>query len=101
MWLKRKVQAEAATCDIDATSASGQRQTILGFGGSFTDSAAYASSLLPPNLAHAWRSLYFAQEGGAGFTMGRVPFGGADFSRKWLLPAPRYYDALGLTLAGM
>ena len=79
VWLKRKVASAPATVTVDATAA-GERQTILGFGGAFTDAAAYASSLLPTAVQGLWQELYFGR-GGAGYTMGRVPFGGCDFSR--------------------
>jgi hypothetical protein len=76
VWLKRKVAAAPSNVTIDATMA-GRRQTILGFGGAFTDAAAYAASLLPPDLAETWHRLYFGVDS-AGYTMGRsAPLAGA------------------------
>ena len=49
IWLKRKVKSTVDSVEIDATN-SGRKQQILGFGGAFTDAAAYAASLLPPEL---------------------------------------------------
>jgi len=69
VWLKRKVATAPANVTIDATI-SGRRQVILGFGGAFTDATAYASLLLPPELADTWLRLYFGADG-AGYTMGR------------------------------
>lgn len=57
-------------------------QKIFGFGGAFTDSTginieSLKSSLLRENLLKS----YFGKEG-IGYTVGRVPIGGTDFSLK-------------------
>jgi hypothetical protein len=79
VWLKRKVATAPANVTIDATI-SGRRQVILGFGGAFTDATAYASLLLPPELADTWLRLYFGADG-AGYTMGRSAPVGATRAR--------------------
>lgn len=56
-------------------------QTILGFGGSFTDSAGLNINSLSPGARRNLMRSYFSEEG-IEYTMGRVPIGGADFSPR-------------------
>jgi hypothetical protein len=80
VWLKRQVTNATSAFEVDVGA---PRQTIVGFGGAFTDATAYAASLLPPALRAVWLRLYFGSNS-SGYTIGRVPFGGSDFSRAWL-----------------
>eukprot|EP00924_Labyrinthula_sp_SR-Ha-C_P016706 snap_masked-scaffold_6-processed-gene-12.14-mRNA-1 protein AED:0.02 eAED:0.02 QI:0/-1/0/1/-1/1/1/0/578 len=57
-------------------------QTVLGFGGAFTDAAAYVVSFLPQSAQDYFYSSYYSRTNGAAYSMGRVPIGGADFSRE-------------------
>ena len=55
-------------------------QTILGFGGAFTESTAYLFSLLPHETQEKFLQDYFDCETGLGYTMGRVSIHSNDFS---------------------
>jgi glucosylceramidase len=54
-------------------------QSILGFGGAFTETAAYNFYKLPQKVQDKVIDLYFGQNG-IGFTLGRVHIGSCDFS---------------------
>ncbi len=54
-------------------------QTILGFGGAFTDSASYVFSKLNSTLQAQVLNMYFSDEG-LRYNMGRLPIGSCDFS---------------------
>ncbi len=57
-----------------------RRQTIIGFGGAFTEAAAYTFASLPAtSRAHVLRS-YFHPIEGLGYTLGRLAIGSSDFS---------------------
>eukprot|EP00928_Gymnodinium_smaydae_P064242 TRINITY_DN47637_c0_g1_i1.p1 TRINITY_DN47637_c0_g1~~TRINITY_DN47637_c0_g1_i1.p1 ORF type:complete len:715 (-),score=53.45 TRINITY_DN47637_c0_g1_i1:146-2146(-) len=55
-------------------------QEILGFGGAFTDAAAYNYNTLDEAAQEQFLQQYFGKVG-IGYTMGRVNIGGCDFSR--------------------
>ena len=57
-------------------------QTILGFGGAFTEASAINWRLLEPEDQDKVIDLYFnsAEEGGHAYTVGRVPINSCDFS---------------------
>jgi len=54
-------------------------QTIIGFGGAFTEAASINFFKLPAAVRTKIISLYFDKEG-AGYTLGRVPINSCDFS---------------------
>jgi glucosylceramidase len=55
-------------------------QSVIGFGGAFTEAAAYTLSRIPPEeRARVIRSYYHPEEG-IGYTMGRTPINSCDFS---------------------
>lgn len=54
-------------------------QTILGFGGAFTDSASYVFSKLNSTHQSTILDMYFS-EGGLRYNMARLPMGACDFS---------------------
>ena len=56
-------------------------QTILGFGGAFTDSASYVFSKLNKTLQIAVLNMYFSDKG-LQYNMARLPIGACDFSLK-------------------
>jgi len=56
-----------------------KHQTILGFGGAFTESAAINFYKLPKEVQSKVVDLYFG-EGGIGYTLGRVHINSCDFS---------------------
>lgn len=57
-------------------------QTIIGFGGAFTDTAAGALSQMSEELQERVLKSYFDPEEGIGYNIGRVPIGACDFSRE-------------------
>ena len=61
-------------------------QTILGFGGAFTDSTGINIAALPKDLGESIIRGYFS-ENGLEYTMGRIPIAGSDFSIR-----PYSYD---------
>ena len=56
-------------------------QTILGFGGAFTDSAGRVITSLDPALQHTLLAAYFSPDG-IEYTLGRVPMASTDFSDR-------------------
>jgi len=58
-----------------------RHQEILGFGGAFTEAAALNWQSLSPSDQRRVIRLYFAspEDGGLGYTVGRVPIGSCDF----------------------
>ncbi|MEF2967621.1 glycoside hydrolase family 30 protein [Paenibacillus sp. M1] len=83
-------------------------QTVIGFGGAFTEAAAYTLSRISPDKRREVIESYFDPEKGLGYTLGRVHIHSCDFSlgnytyvedndaelntfdisrdRKWVLP---------------
>ncbi len=55
-------------------------QTILGFGGSFTEAAAVTWARLDPDARHAFLIDYFDPVRGHGYALGRVHMGSCDFA---------------------
>lgn len=56
-------------------------QTMLGFGGAFTDSAGLSVVSLPSEAQEYFLRSYFAEEGNA-YSIGRIPIAGADCSTR-------------------
>lgn len=56
-------------------------QTLLGFGGSFSDSAGFNIDKLPAKLGKNLIRDYYG-DSGLRYSMGRVPIGGSDFSTR-------------------
>lgn len=68
--------------DVTITIDRSQRlQTILGFGGAFTDAAAINIANLSSETQDRLLRTYFSDEG-LEYTLGRVPIGGSDFSKR-------------------
>ena len=55
-------------------------QTILGFGGAFTDAAAETFAKLPPAKQAEVLTAYFSPDKGLGYTLGRTNVNSCDFS---------------------
>lgn len=55
-------------------------QTILGFGGSFTESATYTLSKMSETQRADILKAYFDKDDGLGYTMGRIHMNSSDFS---------------------
>ncbi len=55
-------------------------QTVLGFGGAFTESAAYNYSLLDEKQKKEFMESYFSRENGIGYNFGRTHINSCDFS---------------------
>jgi len=55
-------------------------QTILGFGGAFTDAAAETFAKLPPAKQAEVLTAYFSPDKGLGYTLGRTNINSCDFS---------------------
>ncbi|MGI4792314.1 MAG: glycoside hydrolase family 30 protein [Janthinobacterium lividum] len=66
-------------------------QTIVGFGGSFTDAAAETYAKLPPAKQQEVIAAYFSPETGIGYTLGRTSINSCDFSSDTY----SYDDTLG------
>lgn len=58
-----------------------QLQTVLGFGGAFTDAAAINIAALSADTQNQLLRAYFSDQG-IEYTLGRVPIGGCDFSTR-------------------
>jgi len=56
-----------------------KHQSILGFGGAFTEASAYNYFLLPEHVRDRIIKLYFGEDG-IGYTLGRVHINSCDFS---------------------
>ncbi|RWS19023.1 glucosylceramidase-like protein, partial [Leptotrombidium deliense] len=70
------------TSYIDVTINREKRyQSIIGFGGAFTDSATLNIQSLPKNLSERLIKDYFAEDG-IQYSIGRIPIGGSDFSTR-------------------
>jgi glucosylceramidase len=77
VWVKSDIPESAATITIDASKTF---QTIVGFGGAFTESAAYAlSKISPEKRAEALRA-YFDPKEGLGYSICRTHINSCDFS---------------------
>ncbi|MBQ9796488.1 MAG: glucosylceramidase [Clostridia bacterium] len=57
-----------------------EKKTILGFGGAFTEAAAYNYAQMSPKAKQEVLKKYFDPAEGAGYTMGRVHIGSCDFA---------------------
>ena len=55
-------------------------QTIVGFGGAFTDAAAETFAKMPPAKQQEILTAYFSPDGGLGYTLGRTNINSCDFS---------------------
>ncbi|KZC06829.1 Glucosylceramidase [Dufourea novaeangliae] len=76
--------ATTVTLTVNSTK---KYQTIFGFGGAFTDSAGIQISKLSKPTQDQLIRAYFHPKSGSGYTLGRVPIGGTDFSTR-----PYTYD---------
>jgi len=55
-------------------------QTIIGFGGAFTEAASVTLDKMPPHLRKEILDAYFSQEKGNAYTLCRTPINSCDFS---------------------
>lgn len=69
-------------------------QSIIGFGGAFTDAAGLVIKSLPPPLADRLVQDYYGADG-IQYSLGRVPIGGTDFSTR-----PYSYNDLNASSIG-
>lgn len=67
------------TLNIDTSK---RYQTILGFGGAFTDSAGMNIKNLSEATQDQLIRAYFDPKDGSRYTLGRIPIGGTDFSTR-------------------
>ena len=67
----------ALTVEVDAST---QFQTVLGFGGAFTEAAGLNFLNLSAADQARVAALYFDPEAGIGYSTGRLPMGSADFA---------------------
>lgn len=74
----------SVTLRLDRTK---RYQTILGFGGAFTDSAGININRLSPATRDQLMRAYYDPKTGSRYTLGRIPIGGTDFSTR-----PYTYD---------
>jgi glucosylceramidase len=68
-------------------------QTFEGFGGAFTDSAAYVFSLMDEAARRRLLDAYFDQREGAGYTLGRIHLDSCDFSLEHFEAVSDPHDA--------
>lgn len=68
-----------SSCQPVLFGRSEKYQTILGFGGAFTDAASYVFSKLSEDLQSQVLDMYFS-ESGLHYNMARLPLGSCDFS---------------------
>jgi glucosylceramidase len=73
---------------------SDQKQTIIGFGGAFTESSAYNLSRISKSQREKAIQAYFDPVQGLGYTIGRVSIHGCDFSLGSYLYIKDYDDSL-------
>lgn len=66
----------STSIEIDSTK---KFQTLLGFGGAFTDAVGVNLRSLPPKLGKRIILDYYS-ENGLEYSLGRIPIGGTDFS---------------------
>jgi glucosylceramidase len=70
---------QAQSGDITLTvSTAIKRQQVMGFGGAFTEAAAYNYALMSAENKAQLRELYWGTTG-LGYAMGRIPIGSCDF----------------------
>lgn len=72
-------QAAGETADL-VLDPQVQYQTITGFGGAFTEAAAYTLSRISPEKRQEALEAYFDQEKGLGYNIGRVHIHSCDFA---------------------
>lgn len=70
-------KSSGVVLSIDGTKSF---QTIIGFGGAFTEAAAYTLSRIEPSKRDEIIKKYFDQQEGIGYSMGRVHINSCDFS---------------------
>ncbi|XP_076260698.1 putative glucosylceramidase 3 [Rhynchophorus ferrugineus] len=73
--------SSSATVTITVGNVSDTLQTIIGFGGAFTDSFGINLLSLPDDVQQELLYSYFGQNG-IQYNLGRVPIGGTDFSTR-------------------
>ncbi|CAF0939439.1 unnamed protein product [Adineta steineri] len=75
-------------------------QSIIGFGGAFTDSSAVVTSQLSANLQKILLEQYFGKDG-LNYNIGRIPMGAADFSLSLYTYAsvPNDFDLNNFTIS--
>lgn len=73
------IKESFATVFIEPTKSF---QTILGFGGAFTDSSAETFYKLPTLAQEEFITAYFDKEQGIGYSLGRTTINSSDFSRE-------------------
>lgn len=79
-WQTRKLGRCTVDCDHQVSVYPDlRRQRFLGFGGAFTEAAAFCYQQLPPDRQRAFLGCYFG-ENGLGYTLGRVHMGSCDFA---------------------
>ena len=80
LWQQEELAGGAVDCVHQVTVYPDARyQTFAGFGGAFTEAAAYAWQQLPPERRQAFLNLCFGEDG-LRYTQGRVHMGSCDFS---------------------
>lgn len=80
LWRQEEIACGAVDCVHQVTVyPSARYQTFEGFGGAFTEAAAYAWRQLPEDRQTAFLNCYFGAEG-LQYTQGRVHIGSCDFS---------------------
>lgn len=76
---------------IDLTQ---KKQTIIGFGGAFTEASAYNLRRVDSSVRQEALNAYFDPENGLGYRLGRVSIHGCDFSLGSYLYIDDFDDSL-------
>ena len=78
---REEISPDFAQCPPNVkTDAGNPRQIVSGFGGAFTESAAYTLSRMSKENRKRVIDLYFDKENGIGYTLGRTHIASCDFS---------------------
>ena len=78
-WETATIQPSAGT-GRQQVDTSRRYQTMAGFGGAFTEAAAYTLSRMPEDRRTEALMSYFDRGRGLGYSIGRVPIHSCDFS---------------------
>ncbi|GBG29650.1 Glucosylceramidase [Hondaea fermentalgiana] len=74
--------SDAQTFHVQILSRDQDAQEMIGFGGAFTDAAAFVLGSLSNATRTKALHAYFSRSKGARYSLGRVPIGSSDFSRQ-------------------
>jgi glucosylceramidase len=89
--LQFETQPNPNITDLIRINYTSTYQTIIGFGGAFTDSSAIVTHQLSDKLQKIFLEQYFGEDG-LHYNIGRIPMAAADFSPYFYTYAPVWND---------